>query len=96
MPTNIFDMTDTWNNVGTTFNGIKMNVSNSASAAASKLLDLQVGSVSEFSIAPDGIATGETPTAGTTVRSLQLQHLLLRLTRPAMRRSLLLIIRGLG
>jgi hypothetical protein len=70
MPTNIFDMTDTWNNVGTTFNGIKMNVSNSASAAASKLLDLQVGSVSEFSIAPDGIATGETPTAGDNSKKL--------------------------
>ena len=56
--------------MGTTFNGIKINVNNAASAANSKLLDLSVNSVSEFSIDPDGIATGETPTVGDSSKKL--------------------------
>lgn len=52
--TNIYDMTDTWNAGGTTFTSIKMNVTDTASAAASLLMDLQVGSASKFSVAKDG------------------------------------------
>lgn len=48
--TSIYAMNDTWNNVATTFAAIKMNVTDTASAAASKLLDLQVGGVSQFSV----------------------------------------------
>jgi len=51
---NIFDMVDTWNNAGTTFTAIKMNVTDAASAAASLLLDLQVGGSSLFAIRKDG------------------------------------------
>jgi hypothetical protein len=58
---NIYAMTDTWNNSGTTFTAIKMDVTNTASAAASKLLDLQISTSSKFSVDRDGnIAIGGT------------------------------------
>jgi len=47
---NIYDMADTWNAGGTTFTAIKMNVTDTASAAGSLLLDLQVGGTSRFSV----------------------------------------------
>jgi hypothetical protein len=50
----ISNMTTTWNNVSTTFTGIKINVTDTASAAASKLLDLQVGGASKFSASKGG------------------------------------------
>ena len=50
----IYDLTDTWNAGGTTFNGIKMNVTDSASAAASKLITLQVGGAERFGVRKDG------------------------------------------
>lgn len=50
----IYNLTDIWNAAGTAFTAIKMNVTNTASAAASKLLDLQVGGVSQFSVDPSG------------------------------------------
>ena len=52
----IYDLSDTWNAAGTTFYGIKMNVTNSASAAASRLLSLQVGSVEQAWVGPTGSA----------------------------------------
>jgi hypothetical protein len=65
---NIFDLTDTWNAGGTTFVGIKLNATDTASAAASLLMDLQVGGVSRFSVRKDGVATAaasfETPNFG--------------------------------
>lgn len=45
---NIYDMADTWNNGATTFTAIKMDVTDTASAAASLLMDLQIGSASNF------------------------------------------------
>jgi hypothetical protein len=50
----IYDLTDTWSAGGTTFNAIKMNVTDSASAAASKLVTLQVGGSEKFSVQKDG------------------------------------------
>ena len=50
----IFNLSDTWNDGGTVFNGIKLNVTDTASAAGSKLLDLQVGGASKFSVAANG------------------------------------------
>lgn len=44
------DMTDTWNAGGTTFTGIKLDVTDTASAADSKLIDLLVGGASEFTV----------------------------------------------
>lgn len=52
--TNIFDMLDTWNNVATTFTSVKMNVTDTASAAGSLLMDLQVGGASKFNVQKDG------------------------------------------
>lgn len=64
----IYDLADTWNNGGTSFNGIKLNVTDTASAAGSKLLDLQVGASSKFNISKTGklTATGivESTTGG--------------------------------
>lgn len=58
---NIYDMVDTWNNSGTTFTAIKMNVTDTASASGSKLLDLQKGGVSQFSVDKNGVvAVGNT------------------------------------
>jgi hypothetical protein len=51
---NIFDLVDTWNDAATTFTAIKMNVTDTASAAASNLLDLQVGGVSIFRVGKNG------------------------------------------
>ena len=50
----IFDMAQTWNNGSTTFTAIKMDVTDTASAAASLLLDLQIGSASFFNVAKTG------------------------------------------
>jgi hypothetical protein len=51
---NIYDMTDTWNNAGTTFISVKMNVTDTASHALSKLMDLQVGGASKFGVSKSG------------------------------------------
>jgi hypothetical protein len=50
----ISNLTTTWNNVSTTFTGIKLNVTDTASAAASLLMDLQVGGSSKFSVGKGG------------------------------------------
>lgn len=50
----IFDLTDTWNAAGTTFTAIKMDVTNTASAAGSLLFDLQVGGASHFHVTKAG------------------------------------------
>lgn len=50
MTVNIYELTDTWNDGVTLFNAIRMNVTDTASDSASKLLDLQVGGVSRFSV----------------------------------------------
>lgn len=49
----------TWNSAGTTFNAIKMNVTDTASAAASLLLDLQVGGTSQFRVSKGGAISVE-------------------------------------
>lgn len=53
----IFDMADTWNNAGTAFTAIKMNVTDTNSQATSLLLDLQVGGSSRAKIDKTGIGT---------------------------------------
>lgn len=53
----------TWNNGGTTFTGIGLDVTDSASAAGSKLLDLKVGGSSKFTVTKDGRATATRLTA---------------------------------
>lgn len=46
----VLNATQTWNAGGVTFTGIKLNVTNTASAAASLLIDLQYNSSSVFSV----------------------------------------------
>lgn len=56
---NIYDMVDVWNNAGVAFAGIKMNVTDTASLAASLLIDLQVGGVTKFKVDKVGTITAE-------------------------------------
>lgn len=50
----IFNMLDTWNASGTTFTGIKLSVTDTASAAGSLLMDLQVGGAARFNVTKAG------------------------------------------
>lgn len=62
--------TQTWNAGGVTFTAIKLNVTSTASAAASKLIDLQVGGVSQMSVTKGGamtLAAGLTVTTTTVL-----------------------------
>lgn len=56
----VANMVATWNNVATTFNGIKLEVTDTASAAGSLLINLQVGGSSKFNVTKAGnmIAAG--------------------------------------
>lgn len=55
--TPVFDMTQTWNSGAVTFSGLKLNVTDTASASGSLLMDLQVGGSSKFNIRKDGLIT---------------------------------------
>ena len=50
----IYALTDTWNAASTTFTGIQLNVTDTASAAGSMLIDLQVGGASRFNVNKNG------------------------------------------
>jgi len=53
----IYDLTDTWNNAGISWYGVKLNVTDSASASGSKLLDLQISGASKFTVGKTGNVT---------------------------------------
>jgi hypothetical protein len=53
----ILNVSQTWNNSGVAFNGIKANFIATASAAGSLLLDLQVSGVSKFKVDQSGNVT---------------------------------------
>lgn len=57
----VSNLTATWNNAGTDFDGIKLNVTDTASGAGSDLLDLQIASTSKFSVSKSGdaLASGD-------------------------------------
>jgi len=55
--TSDFSTTLNWNNAATTFTGLKLNVTDTASAAGSNLLDLQVGGTSALRITPGSVIT---------------------------------------
>ncbi len=67
------NMSDTWTSSGVTYTAILMNVNNIASAAASKLIDLQVGGTSLFKVQKDG-KTGINAGASAPVRMLSVGH----------------------
>lgn len=50
----VLNLSQTWNNAAVTFQSIKLNVTNTASAGGSTLLDLQVGSVTKFLVGSSG------------------------------------------
>ena len=54
MTSYIYNMVDTWNAGATTFTAVKMNVTDTASNAASLLMDLQIGGVSHFNVKKNG------------------------------------------
>jgi hypothetical protein len=51
----LLDLTQTWNSGGVTFTGLKANFTDTASAAASLLMDLQVGGATKFSVSKAGV-----------------------------------------
>jgi len=53
----LLDFAQTWNAAGVTFTGLKFNVTDTASAAASLLIDLQVATVSKFKVDKAGAMT---------------------------------------
>src|SRR6185312_13374567 len=52
--TPLINATQTWNASGVTFTGWEMNVTDTASAAGSLLIDLEVGSTSQFTVDKTG------------------------------------------
>lgn len=50
----LWDITQTWNSAGVTFTGLRQNVTDTASATASMLIDLQVGGVTRFNVTKTG------------------------------------------
>ena len=48
-------MVATWNNAATTFTGLKFNVTDTASASGSLLMDLQVGGISQANVLKSGV-----------------------------------------
>jgi hypothetical protein len=61
----INSMTDLWNVGGNIYTAIKMNVTNTASHASSKLMDLLVASVSKFSVTPAGAVSAASTISAT-------------------------------
>lgn len=58
----IYNLSDTWDAAGTTWYGIKMDVTNSASATGSKLISLGIGGVEKFGVDKNGnVGIGATP-----------------------------------
>ena len=54
---NIFDLGDDWTESGTVYDAIKIDVTDTASDATSKLLDLQIGGTSKFKVDKGGNVT---------------------------------------
>lgn len=50
----LLDLSQTWNNAAVTFTALKLNITDTASNAASLLMDLQVGGVSQFRVDKSG------------------------------------------
>jgi Repeat of unknown function (DUF5907) len=70
MPSQIYDLQDTWNAGGVVFNGIKIDVNNAASAAGSRLLRVDTNGSPQFAVDPSqgvivGAATGGPKGPGT-------------------------------
>jgi len=65
---NIYDLVDTWTVGTTTYNAIKMDVTDTASAADSMLMDLLVGGASKFGVTKAGaLSVGDAATTRTNL-----------------------------
>lgn len=51
------EITQTWNNSGVTFTTLRLNATNTASAAGSLLMDLQTGGITQLSVRRDGVVS---------------------------------------
>ncbi len=63
--TPVLSMTQTWNAGAVAFEGFKINITDTASAAASLLLDLEVGGTTRFGVRKDGAVTSGSWAAST-------------------------------
>ena len=63
--TPVLSMTQTWNAGAVVFEGFKINITDTASAAASLLMDLEVGGTSRFAVRKDGAVTAGSWAAST-------------------------------
>src|SRR3990167_4916281 len=54
---NVLSATSTWNSAGVTFTAWELNVTDTASAAGSLLIDLQVGGTTQFNVTKAGAVT---------------------------------------
>lgn len=61
----VFNVSQTWNGPGVAFTADRVNVTDTASAAGSLLLDRQVGGVSKFRVDKTGMVTAQSAVAGT-------------------------------
>ena len=66
----ILSLAQTWNNAGGNFTALKENITNTASVGTSKLIDLQVGGVSQFNVDESGDATATGIIATTSAGSV--------------------------
>ena len=62
----VLNPTQTWNNAGVTFTGAKLNITDTASNAASLLMDLQVGGASKVRVDKTGAIVNTLNTYGTS------------------------------
>jgi hypothetical protein len=70
----VLNLSQTWNAGAVTFTALKLNVTNTASAAASLLLDLQLGGTSQFKVTRTGNLTfGDTVTSELRVNGQYLE-----------------------
>lgn len=70
----VYLLTDTWNNGVTDFAGIQMDVTDNASAATSRLLDLKINGFSKFKVQKDGSVTLTSADAGAAGPVLTVFH----------------------
>ena len=84
----INNITDTWNSSGTTFTGIKFNVTDTASAAGSLLMDLQVGGASKFKVDKSGTVTSQNQIVVSNTWSAYLTSISLDFGGPTTTRSI--------
>jgi hypothetical protein len=67
--TPLITATQTWNNSGVTFKAIDVNCTNTASGAASLILDLRVGGTSQFTVDKGGIASAVKLSTSSVIKS---------------------------